>query len=105
MSLGQLHGRPPVFHSVEGRWVFSRGQSLLPHHSSEVFLRYCQESFKLADAVLAHVSRRVSGAGALKQPDGFLVVGFGDVEGVLKGGLVLERRFFIHGTSVVPFPG
>jgi hypothetical protein len=33
------------------------------------------------------------------------VVGFGDVEGVLKGGLVLERRFFIHGTSVVPFPG
>jgi hypothetical protein len=33
------------------------------------------------------------------------VVGLCYVQGVLQGGFVLERRFFIHGTSVVPIPG
>jgi hypothetical protein len=33
------------------------------------------------------------------------VVGLGHVQGVFQGGFVLKRRIFIHGTSVVPFPG
>jgi hypothetical protein len=33
------------------------------------------------------------------------VIGLGHVQGVFQGGLVLKRRIFIHGTSVVPFPG
>jgi hypothetical protein len=78
---------------------------LLPHHPSEVLLGNRQESLKLPYPVLAHVTRLMAGAGALKQPDRLLVVGLGHIEGVFQGGFVLKRRFFIHGTSVVPFPG
>ncbi len=104
-SLGHAPEPFAVFHSVEGGWQVTRGQSLLPHHSPEVFLRYCQEALKLADPVLPHIPRCVAGAGVFNQPEGFLVIGLGDVEGVFQGGVVLERRIFIHATSVVPFPG
>jgi hypothetical protein len=33
------------------------------------------------------------------------VVGLCHVQGVFQGGFVLERRIFIHGTSVGPIPG
>ena len=84
--------------------VSARGL-LLADHPPEVLLGDCQQSFQLAHPVLADVARLVGGAGALKQPDGLLVVGFGDVEGVLKGSFVLKCRIFVHATSVVPFPG
>jgi hypothetical protein len=78
---------------------------LLPHHPSEVFLGYRQQPFQLAHPVLSDVAGLVGGPGTLKQPDSLLMVGFGDVEGVLKGCFVLKRRIIVHATSVVPFPG
>ena len=78
---------------------------LLPHHPPEVLLGNGQETLKLPHPVRADVARGMPGAGPLQQPYGFLVVGLGHVQGVFQGGFVLKRRFFIHGTSVVPFPG
>lgn len=104
-SLGHPSGTPADIHSVEGEWKVTPAGLLLPHHSSEVFLGDSQQPFELAHPVLSDVARFVGGAGALKEPDSLLVVGFGDVEGVLKGCFVLERRIIFHSTSVVPFPG
>lgn len=81
------------------------GELLLPHDTPEVFLGDGQESLKLPHPIPADVARLVAGAGAFKQTDGFFVVGLCHVQGVFQGGFVLERRVFIHGTSVVPFPG
>lgn len=81
------------------------GRLLLPHHAPEVLLGNGQESLKLPYPVSADVAGRMPGAGAFEQPDGFFVIGLGHVQGVFQGGLVLKRRIFIHGTSVVPFPG
>jgi hypothetical protein len=78
---------------------------LLPHHPPEVLLGNGQESLKLAYPVGADVAGCMPGAGAFEQPDGFFVIGFRHVQCVFQGGLVLKRRIFIHGTSVVPFPG
>jgi hypothetical protein len=85
--------------------VKGSGELLLPHHAPEVLLGDGQESLKLPHPVLADVARLVTGAGAVKQPAGLFVVGLCHVQGVFQGGFVLERRIFIHGTSVVPFPG
>lgn len=108
-SLGDSLASPGVFHSVEAKWAalvaVPRCGLLLPHHPPEVLLGDCQQSFQLAHPVFSDVARLVGGAGALKEPDGLLVVGFGDVEGVLKGCLVLKCRIFVHATSVVPIPG
>ncbi|GEM_PF-1818167 len=76
---------------------------LLPGHPPQVFLRNLEESFELAHPVLADVAGSPACAGLLQEPDGFLLVGLGDVEGVFKGGLV--ESFFVHATSVVPIPG
>ena len=78
---------------------------LLAHHPSEVLFRDGQQAFQLTYPVLADVSRCVGGAGAFKQPDRFLVIGFGHVKGVLESGFVLQYRVFFHATSVVPIPG
>lgn len=78
---------------------------LLPGDPSKVFLGNGQQSLELAHAVLADIPGRVCGAGAFKQPHGFLVVRLGHVQGVFEGGVVLKSRFVVHATSVVPFPG
>jgi len=78
---------------------------LLPHHPSKVLLGDGQESLKLPHPVLADVARCMAGAGAFKQADGLFVVGLCHIECVFQGSFMLERRIFIHGTSVVPFPG
>jgi len=78
---------------------------LFARDPSEVFLRGGQEFLELAHALLAGVPCLVRGAGAFKEPDSFLVVGLGHVECVFEGGFVLKRRFVVHATSLVRFPG
>lgn len=82
-----------------------RERLLLPHHPPQVFLRYGEEPLKLAYPVFTDVACLVGGTCPVKEPEGFLVVCLGDVEGVFEGGVVLERRFFIHANSVVLIPG
>jgi hypothetical protein len=81
------------------------GRLLLTHYPPEVLLGNGQEALKLTHPVLADVASGVPRACAFQKPDGFLVIGLGHVQGVFQGGLVLKRRIFIHGTSVVPIPG
>lgn len=78
---------------------------LFPGDPSKVFFGNGQQSLKLAHAVLADIPGRMGRAGAFNQPYRFLMVGFGYVQGVFEGGLVLKSRFVVHATSVVPFPG
>jgi hypothetical protein len=78
---------------------------LFPRHPPKILLCDGQEFLKLAHPVLPGVAGCVRGAGALKQPHGFFVVRLGHIQGVFQGGFVLKRRFFFHGTSVVPIPG
>jgi hypothetical protein len=78
---------------------------LFARDPSEILLGRGQEFLELAHAILADVACLVRGAGAFKKPDCFLVVGFGHVECVFEGGFVLKRRFFVHATSLVRFPG
>lgn len=104
-SLGQPAPHSADFHSVEGGWQLVRERLLLPHHPPQVFLRYCEEPFELAYPVFADVTGPVGGPCPVKEPEGFLMVCLGDVEGVFEGGVVLERRFFIHANSVVLIPG
>lgn len=77
----------------------------LPRNPPEVLLGDGQQAFQLLYAFAGDVTGGVRGPGMLKQPDGFLVVGLGDVESVFEGGLVLDCLIFFHATSVVPFPG
>ena len=76
---------------------------LLPDDSPKIFFGQVEEAFQLPNAVFADVAGGLGGTGLPQKPDGFLVVGFGDVKGVFKGGLV--KSLVIHGTSVVPIPG
>jgi hypothetical protein len=78
---------------------------LLPGNPSKVFLGNGEQSLELAHPVLADIAGLVGGAGAFEQPDCFLMVCLGDVQGVFEGGVVLKCRFVVHATSVVPFPG
>ena len=78
---------------------------LLPHHPPQILFGNGQEALELAYPVLADVACLVCRTCPLKEPDGFLVVCLGDVEGVFQGGVVLERRIFFHAISVVPIPG
>ena len=78
---------------------------LFARDPSEIFLRGGQEFLELAHALLAGVPCLMRGAGALQEPEGFLMVGLGHVKCVFKGGFVLKRRFVVHATSLVRFPG
>lgn len=76
---------------------------LLPGYTPEIFLGYPKQAFQLAHAVLADVAGGPGRPGLLQKPDGFLMVGLGNIEGVFKCGLV--KGFLVHATSVVPIPG
>jgi hypothetical protein len=78
---------------------------LLPGDPSKVFLGNGKQSLELAHAVLADIPGLMGGAGTFEQPDCFLMVCLGHVQGMFEGGLVLKCRFVVHATSVVPFPG
>ncbi|GAC1494499.1 MAG: hypothetical protein NVS2B15_15870 [Pseudarthrobacter sp.] len=76
---------------------------MLPDYSSKVLFGQVEEVFQLPNPVFADVAGGPGGAGLFKEPDGLFMVGFSDVKGVFKGGLV--KSLVIHGTSVVPIPG
>ncbi|MET3174935.1 UNVERIFIED_ORG: hypothetical protein ABIB52_002789 [Arthrobacter sp. UYCu721] len=76
---------------------------MLPGYAAQIFFGNLEEPFELAHSVLAYVAGSPGRPRLAKEPDGFFVVGLGDVEGVFKGGLV--ESFVIHATSVVPIPG
>lgn len=76
---------------------------MLSDYTPKIFLGHPEEAFKLVHAVLADVAGGPGRAGLLQKPDGLLMVGLGEVEGVFKSGVV--ESFVIHATSVVPFPG
>jgi len=78
---------------------------LLPGDPSKVFLGNGEQSLELAYPILADIPGLMGGAGAFEQPDCFLMVCLGHVQGVFEGGVVLKCRFVVHATSVVPFPG
>jgi hypothetical protein len=98
-SLGHPTDRETVIHSGEEEWP----ELLLPDYSPKIFFGQVEEAFQLPNAVIADVAGSPGSTGLLKKPDGLLVVGFGDVKGVFKGGFV--KSLVIHGTSVVPIPG
>lgn len=106
-SLGHPTDTPPVIHNGEDEWpgssAYCYGRLLLPDYTAQVFFGNLQEPFELAHTVVADVACSPGRAGLLQEPDGFFVVGLGDIEGVFKGGLV--ESFVIHATSVVPIPG
>jgi hypothetical protein len=76
---------------------------LLPGYTAQVFFGDLEEPFELAHPVVANIAGSPGRARLVQEPDGFFVVGPGDVKGVFKGGLV--ESFVIHATSVVPIPG
>lgn len=67
-----------------------RGCLLLPGYAAEIFLGQLEEGFELTHAVLADVPGTPRRTRLVQEPDGFLVVGFGDVKGVFESGLMLE---------------
>jgi len=80
------------------------GGLLLPGHPPEVLLGDGQQSLQLAYPLVGNIAGLLPGAGPFQQPDGFLMVGLGYVQGVFEGGFVLKSRFVVHATSVVPIP-
>jgi hypothetical protein len=98
-SLGHPTDTAAVIHSGEEGWP----ELLLPDYAAKVLFGQMQEAFQLLNAVFADVAGSVGGTCLLKKPGSFLMVGFGHIKGVFKGGLV--KRLVIHGTSVVPIPG
>ena len=79
------------------------GRLLLPDDAAQIFFGNLEEPFELAHPVVVDVAGSPGRARLFQEPDGFFVVGLGDVEGVFKGGLV--QSFVIHAISVVPIPG
>jgi hypothetical protein len=98
-SLGHPTDTRTDIHSGEEEWP----ELLLPGYSPKIFFGQMEEAFQLPNAVFAGVAGSVGSTGLLKKPDGLLVVGFGHVKGMFKGGLV--ESLVIHGTSLVPIPG
>ncbi len=76
---------------------------LLPGYPPEIFFGQLKKTFQLAHSFLADVAGAERRARLLQEPDRFLVVGLGDIEGVFKSCLV--KSFVVHATSVVPIPG
>lgn len=76
---------------------------MLPGYTAQILFGNLEEPFELAHPVVADIAGSPGRARLVQEPDGFFVVGLGDVEGVFKGGLV--ESFVIHPTSVVPIPG
>lgn len=98
-SLGHPTDTWTVIHSGEEEWP----ELLLPGYTPKIFVGQVEEALQLSNAVFSDVARSVGSTGLFKKPNGLFVVGFGDVKGVFKGGLV--ESLVIHGTSVVPIPG
>jgi hypothetical protein len=98
-SLGHPTDTQTDIHNGEGEWP----ELLLPDYPPKILFGQLEEAFQLPNAVFADVAGSLRSTGLLKKPDSLLVVGFGYVKGVFKGGLV--ESLVIHGTSVVPIPG
>lgn len=106
-SLGHPTDTQAVIHNGEEEWrgyaAYWQDRLLLPGYAAQILFGNLEEPFELAHPVRADVAGSPGRSRLLQEPDGFFMVGLGDVEGVFKGGLV--ESFVIHATSVVPIPG
>ena len=96
-----------VIHNGEEEWpgkaAYRWVRLLLPGYTVQVFFGNLEETFELPHPVVTDIAGSPKRARLFQEPDGFFMVGLGDVECVFKGGLV--ESFVIHATSVIPIPG
>lgn len=66
---------------------------------------YRQQALKLGNALISDVTPGMGFFCVLKQARGFFVVGRGNIQGMLKGGVVFNALFGFHPPSVAPLAG